>query len=88
MSETLEPVPRMAAAVKEGRGINEGCNLERELAAARTEYKVEHAEHLKTVDVAQAAIKRTAQECVEICHKLGYTVGNECEHAITERFLK
>jgi cell division septum initiation protein DivIVA len=31
--------------------------LERELADARREYEIEHAEHMKTVDVAQAALK-------------------------------
>ena len=33
------------------------ARLETELAAARKEYEIEHAEHMKTVDVAQAALK-------------------------------
>jgi hypothetical protein len=35
-----------------------------------------------------AATKRIAQECVEICHNLGYAVGNEGAVAIAKRFLK
>ena len=57
--------PRMLAACKEGRGINEGCALELELYLTREQSTADHAEMLKALEMS-----RDLREAVDMLRSL------------------
>ena len=66
--------PRMASACREGRGIEEGCKLEQELAALRALCEQQRAEIARLTKQAQEATaahplirEHVMRECIQLC---------------------